>query len=272
MFTFRILQKMKIEDVVLAALDPATPEPLKSQATYECDVMRKSADGWKFALQLLSSKSDAIKFFSCQVLEECLHHKTRLRKELWECIVNQYSLEDPVFIRNKLALCVILAYKNEFIEWPEFFDQLLAFDIMTDLRRIDFLLRACVILDEEVTKNDKTMTKIKDIMRADAVQKLTSCWLSILNLRQDDLSGVCLMLFGKFSSWIDIKLVIQNQFLGMLFDSLANSRLRVTALDTIVDIIGKGMSGQDKLALVKGFGLPMLILKFGIFSKFNLKN
>ena len=256
---------MNLESAVLAALDPNTPEPTKSQAIYECDLIRQSADGWKVCLQLLSDASqDSIKFFCCQVLEESLLHHNKIRGPLWEWIKCNYSLSDPVFIRNKLALLVILSYKNEYNSWPDFFDQLLAFDINSDLRRIDLFLRTCVILDEEITKKDKLMADIKDLMRADAVSKLTCSWISILNLQQDELSAVCLSLFGKFSTWIDINLVIQGPFLGILFSSLGNTRLRVGALEAIVDIIAKGMSGQDKLALIHGFGLSQLILKFGI--------
>lgn len=261
-FLFRYKKNMRIEDSVLAALDPSTPEPAKSMAIYECDLMRHSQDGWKVSLQLLSDATDAsVKFFCCQVLEESLMNCNQIRFQLWEWIKINYSLSDPVFIRNKLALLVILSYKNEYLEWHDFFDQLLAFDL-SETRRIDLLLRTCVILDEEITKKDKIMTEIKDLMRASAVSRLACSWISILNLNQDEFSVVCLSLFGKFSAWIDINLVIQSQFLSILFSSLGNSRLRVTALETIIDIIAKGMPGQDKLVLLQGFGLPLLLQKF----------
>ena len=228
--------------------------------------------------------SPQARFFCLQVLEDVLRFRSssvinnQVRSSLWKWLQVEYkSISEPIFIKNKLAVVIILLFKSEYLKtWTSFFDDVLNLCFHSkpwDLNMIDLFLRICISLDEEIINHGSTSvskdmmdhyTLIKDQMRISDTKKLTDAWMSILSNFADDpnqiaLSQVCFRLFGLYVSWVDIYLVVNDNFLAILYPSLKKSCTRVSACECLCEILSKGMKSTDKLSLIHGLNVIDMI-------------
>ena len=92
---------------------------------------------------------------------------------------------------------------------------------------------------------------------------IASSWqetLSEWRLRDDTITELCLTAIGRWVSWTDIALVVNQSLLNILFELLSHSsnslqdtvanKKRDAAIDTVIEIIGKKMNASDKLELI----------------------
>jgi exportin-T len=102
-------------------------------------------------------------------------------------------------------------------------------------------------LEEQGKNND-----LKDLVRHRDVQRVVHSWQEILSeWRERDAGAVdlCLRAIGRWVSWIDISLVVNEQLLSILFQlvgyaravsgNLAEDNVRDAAIDTFTEIVGK---------------------------------
>lgn len=66
-----------------------------------------------------------------------------------------------------------------------------------------------------------------------------------------EIAATCLKLVSLYVSWIDIKLVVVQEFIGRLYVCLRHPALRIPALQCLMGILDKGMSNPDKVELVE---------------------
>jgi exportin-T len=206
-----------------------------------------------------------------------------------------YPPNEPVFLKNKLALIFVLLLMSHSGtasppstsdpgSWPEFFDWLLKLvsasattstTSPSNIAKIDLFLRICIAIDEEIVANSQRgqkeqalVSNLKDFMRAKATGQLTQIWIALLsqyttstsspNASSEqfvEISQMILKLFGLYVAWIDINQVVQDSFLTLLFSSFNNPLLCPFACDCLGEIISKGMKPLDKLSLISGLNV-----------------
>lgn len=109
----------------------------------------------------------------------------------------------------------------------------------------------------------KRNTDIKDILRARDIPKVAMSWKDILNQWKDENDVVldhCLKVIGHWVSWIDISLVVNQEFLNLLFQLAgrqgrqghqgSEDKVRNAAIDTLTEIVGKKMKSADKIEMI----------------------
>jgi exportin-T len=104
-------------------------------------------------------------------------------------------------------------------------------------------------------------TELKDILRARDVPKVAASWQQILKQWQgqnDIVVEMTLRVMGKWVSWIDISLIVNQNTLNLLFPLVGRigptngeDRVRDAAIDTFTEIVSKKMKSADKVAMIQ---------------------
>ncbi|CAM9920641.1 unnamed protein product, partial [Discosporangium mesarthrocarpum] len=140
---------------------------INRKATWYCDEVKRSPDGWRLALQVFSTTSRAeARFFSLGILQEALGARAGAaarvtqpedRKVLREAVfgwlqgVGPAGLEaQEIFVRIKVAVVLALLVKCDYPErWPEAFRELQGL-LRGGAAYVELFLRVLGALDEEV--------------------------------------------------------------------------------------------------------------------------
>ena len=105
-------------------------------------------------------------------------------------------------------------------------------------------------------------TGLRDLVRERDMNKIASSWQAIINRfdgRDASVIDLCLSAIGRWASWMDLSLIIQESFLNRIFgyvitglssDTVDATRLRDVSLSTINEILSKKMQPRDKLDLI----------------------
>lgn len=206
-----------------------------------------------------------------------------VRNSLFEFIKNSLILQDPSealgasFLRNKLAQTIayvfILSYQSI---WASFFNDFLELlgsesSPVNNNHAVDLYLRTLLVIHEEIGDNlimrEPAITKrnnaIKDAIRERDVSQLADSWKTILrhytssnesSVQRDIIDGA-LKVIGGWISWIDITLVVNQEYLSLIFNCLQKENHILTACDTLLEIIAKKMKPVDKMELIRLLGL-----------------
>ncbi|KAJ3023991.1 pre-tRNA nuclear export protein [Thoreauomyces humboldtii] len=108
-------------------------------------------------------------------------------------------------------------------------------------------------------------TRLKDAMRETANQQLTSAWGEILMgsyQSNPEIASACLRLYGRYVSWIDINLVVNENFMSALYQFLGTAPLQAAACDCLCEIVAKGMLPADKLNLIQALNVTSVLNSF----------
>lgn len=194
---------------------------------------------------------------------------------------------DASHIQNKLMQTVTYLFVALYpSSWQSFFDdfRVLAGD-QTTIGNINtattFLYLRLLsqvhdeIADQLVARDDgkkKQSTELKDLIRQRDAQKIALSWQEILaKWRETDLGLVemCLRTIGRWVSWIDINLVVNQAMIttflemagqqGITDPESAAGKVRDAAIDTFSEIVGKKMSPADKIDLIMFLNLSEVV-------------
>ena len=101
------------------------------------------------------------------------------------------------------------------------------------------------------------------MVRERDVATLADSWMKILqvyNAREHrEIVEGALKVIGGWISWIDITLIVNPSYLTLIFNGLQTESLRLTACDTLVEIIAKKMKPGDKMELIRLLDLKNVI-------------
>uniref|UniRef100_A0A1X7VQY9 Exportin-T n=1 Tax=Amphimedon queenslandica TaxID=400682 RepID=A0A1X7VQY9_AMPQE len=263
--------------------------------------LQNTPGSWKTAIahfnQSHKCSDDRVLFFCLQILEH--HVKMRHAASSNEDVVqfretvlswlhassNVHNLKP--FVKNKMAqilsLTVITDYPHK---WPQFFNNVLCLlggqDSALNSSQsstIDMYLRTLLAIDNEIVDREVIHTQeenvrntvIKDHMRDNCVPQLVESWFQILSCStapiDPDLLCQTMNVIGCYVSWIDITLVANDRFVGLLLQYLSVNALRESAATCLRDIINKGMEPLSKLELVNS--LVKLLETNGILDTQN---
>jgi exportin-T len=145
------------------------------------------------------------------------------------------------------------------------------------VKAIDFFLRLCISIDEEIARVDIPRTRedvvrnttIKDTMRLGDIQLLVSVWFELVQEYKSSnplLAQLALKNMGIYTAWMDISLVANEQVMNVLYELLSDQNLRIASCECITDIISKGMQPLDKLSMLQMFNITEILKRLDLVS------
>lgn len=185
---------------------------------------------------------------------------------------------DPVSFQNKITQTVTnlftVLYANH---WASFFHDILSLTVSTGSASRDnaagvmLYLRILVSVHDDIAdvlvtrtpEEQKRDNDLKDLVRQRDTAMIASSWHEILGhwrSRDDSIVKLYLKTVGRWVTWTDISLAINDSLLSLLFEYLNSQQYsdgneplqerRNAAIDAFIDILSKKMSASDKLELV----------------------
>lgn len=182
---------------------------------------------------------------------------------------------DAAHLQNKLTQTLtylfIASYKQG---WESFIDDFLALTSTQNNGSRDNLLGTVLylrilssihdeiadVLVSRSAEETRRNTELKDLLRARDVPKIATSWQEILTRwtdRDDVAVAMCLKNVGKWISWIDISLVVNQDFLNILFQLVGRTsnvnrqdHIKDAAIDTFTEIVAKKMKASDKIGMI----------------------
>lgn len=257
--------------------------------------VKDSPDGWQVCLPLFvrdPRPNEIVRMFCLDALNAAIQLRyqtpqdqslTYIKDMLVDYMRQVYfsnpSLSDTSMMQNKLTQTMtylfVAMYKNS---WPTFFDDTLALTSTSNdpngqhdnYQGVMFFLRMTASVHDEVadvlvprsTEEMQRNSLIKDALRERDVRKLVTSWQEILAQWRGANEVVLLSLknIGRWVSWIDISLVVNEAMLNLLYYFLASEGgPRNAAIETLVEIVGKKMKGPDKLDLISFLKLGEIV-------------
>ena len=212
-----------------------------------------------------------------------------LKESFLEYVRRTYGLGDQdqvdqPSIQNKLTQTLTYMFISLYKQgWESFLDDFLSLTSTQDNGSRDNLLGIVLYLrilgsihdeiaDVIVTRTSaetKRNTELKDILRGRDAQKVTTSWQEILTQwrdRNDAVVEMTLKVIGKWVSWIDISLVVNQENLNLLFPLVGRTnptngedKVRDAAIDTFTEIVAKKMKAADKIAMIMFLNLGDVI-------------
>jgi exportin-T len=252
--------------------------------------VKDSIDGWQGCLQLFPRQPPADEFtriYTLDVINTAIQRNDPqttaiIKEEFLKYVRQNYTVPnvtDSNPIQNKVAQTFTLLFLTSYTTtWTSFFDDILAMtfaggseESRDNKTGVWFFLRIMISVHDEIadvlvsrSQEDATRNQaLKDVIRGQDVNKLVTCCSQILvQYRNSDKSVVdaCLRVIGKWVTWIDIGLVVNQTLVGFLYEIISSEgELRETAIVTLTEIASKKMPGQAKLELINFLGLDSLL-------------
>ncbi|KYQ90623.1 armadillo-like helical domain-containing protein [Tieghemostelium lacteum] len=271
----------EFEKAIIYTFDPSVSEEIKQKALNYTDSIKNSPDAWKFCLdKLASTNSIHVKFFCFHIFQDLILYKhgslnEQDRQKLKAGLIQWYKQHlliqnEDAAIKNKYAQVVVLLFKQEYPDqWPEFFDEFLG-TLNSGPLSIDMFLRILKSIDEEVVSFDvyRSQTElaqntfIKDTLRDRAIVRIVKAWYDILAHYQQvspTLINMTLQNIKYYVGWIDINLIVNDQFIPIFWKILNSRALREEVCECFKEIINKGMDPSAKLSLIKQLQITALV-------------
>lgn len=185
---------------------------------------------------------------------------------------------DPVSIQNKITQTVTNLFVALYADhWTSFFDDILNLTVTTGSTSRDnaagimLYLRVLVSVHDDIgdvllprsPEEQRRDNDLKDLVRQRDTPMIASSWHAIIEhwrSRDDSIIKLCLTTIGRWVTWTDISLAVNDSLLSLLFEYLSSQRYsdgaeplperREAAIEAFIDILSKKMSPSDKLKLI----------------------
>ena len=105
-----------------------------------------------------------------------------------------------------------------------------------------------VVVDREVSRTEQQgalHTQLKDMMRLHSLDSIADAWYTILvtyETTNDVLVSSCLETIANYIHWIDIRLIVNERFVSLLFRLMSSTEQRQHACECFTSIVEKGVS------------------------------
>ncbi|KAF8821102.1 hypothetical protein IE077_002463 [Cardiosporidium cionae] len=272
------MDKLEEAVIILFTQDPSVPTIAKQNAHVFCEEVRNSPMGWKLCLdEFLKSRYLEVQFWCLQlVIEKCSCMEISSRQEIIRRLMIYLEssvgmqLSDYAVMTKFCLLYVRLIQLDYPSRWPSAFSALLRI-MDKHPSTIRIFIKILLTLDQELveefprTPEERASNMmVKDSMRTNDIESLVQIWFSILQewerQEYDVITGI-LQITGKFIAWIDVRLVVNNRFMPILFSLLErNNPYAESAFDCLSAIVYKRMDASSKISLLKEFEiLPVML-------------
>ncbi|KAI0598586.1 tRNA exportin [Biscogniauxia sp. FL1348] len=289
----------QIENAIEIAWNPTSDPALKGQAFEYLNQLRSDPHAWRVCVSLFSrtpKPSEVVRLVSLEVVNNAIQVQsldtqslTSLRDALLDYVRNTYSANQPSSLdsaplQNKLTqtfttLFVVL-YKQG---WETFIDDFLSLTLVPgsncrdNVPGVILYLRILGSIHDEIAdvivvrqdNQQRTHTELKDLLRARDIGKIAQSWQDLLaqyGNQHDGIVEMTLKVIGKWVSWIDISLIINDGMLGLIFpligrtnESGGDDKVRDAAVDAFNEIVGKKMRPVDKTEMISFLNLIDII-------------
>lgn len=185
---------------------------------------------------------------------------------------SQEDIDSPA-LQNKLTqtftYLFMLLYKEG---WESFIDDFLSLTSTQNngsrdnFAGISLYLRILNSIHDEIadvlvvrpTMETKRNVELKDLLRARDVTKVATSWQQIIAQWRDQNDAILemsLRVIGRWVSWVDISLVVNQEMLNLLFQLVGRSsgnsdKVRDATIDTFTEIVSKKMKSSDKIEMI----------------------
>lgn len=191
---------------------------------------------------------------------------------------------DSAALQNKLTQTLTLLFMSSYDQdWNSFLTDFRALTNLPNSSTPDNLigtilyLRILQSIHDEIadvmlsrsSSEQKRNTELKDLLRARDVPQVASSWQEILTYWQDKNDSVvemCLKVVGRWVSWVDISLVVNQESLNILLQLVGRTtpshnedKVRDAAIDCFTEIVGKKMKSADKIDMIVFLNLGDII-------------
>ena len=185
---------------------------------------------------------------------------------------------DPVSIQNKITQTVTNLFTALYANhWTSFFHDILSLTVSIGSTSRDnaagvmLYLRILVSVHDDIAdvllprtpEEQRRDNDLKDLVRQRDTAMIASSWHEILEhwrSRDDSIVKLCLTTVGRWVTWTEISLAVNDSLLSLLFEYLNSQQYsdgsepvqerRHAAIEAFIDILSKKMSASDKLELV----------------------
>lgn len=186
---------------------------------------------------------------------------------------------DSVFIQNKITQTVTNLFTFLYAtQWASFFHDILDLTAATTSGTRDnglgvmLYLRILISIHDEIAdvliprspEEQRRDNGLKDLIRQRDTAMIASSWHEIIaywGSKDDSIVKLCLTTIGRWVTWTDIALAVNDPLLNLLFDYLNPRQFsdgdhkvgerREAAIGTFIDVLSKKMSASDKLELIE---------------------
>ncbi|KFM22934.1 Exportin-T [Auxenochlorella protothecoides] len=263
--------------VFYAFAQPGTaPADVSARAGAALEAARAGPQAWALCLAHLRSSAHAeVKFWCLQTLHGLVGERygelaPDQRDALKSALVGT-ALGDPglaPFLRAKLAQVLVGVACREFPSaWPAFFQDLIA-TLPAGPPAADLFCRVLVAVDEDVVSLEvprsaaeaRASMAFKDAMRDLALPDVAAAATQLLaasHAADPPAAAALLRALARYVHWVDIGLVANDRFVPLLFGVLGSrdEGLRAAAAGVLIEIVGKRMEAEPKLALIQQLGV-----------------
>lgn len=274
---------------------------MQARATSYCDSVKQLADSWKYHFEVFKvSKHQQVKFYGLQAIQEALERSTygadvidaTSRQELRVALLiwmrdHLADIQEAAFLKNKLAVVFTHLIRLDFPDrWLNAFHDILGLCSHSDFE-LDLYLRILQSIHQDVVEfpaqrsaeDSARNGRVKDAMRETPVirDSLAAMFRVLVKYIEasDKSSGVALVqtaleTLKEYISWIDINLVMDEQFMRALFTLLGDTGVQNIATNCVSEIVRKGMDSKSKLALMQQLNILQVLHHLDITSSTNI--
>lgn len=299
--TFSDCISLQVENAIQIASEPTSSQALRGQAIQYLHQLRLDGSAWQVGLGLFMrdprpdevTRHIALDLVNTAVQDNRLDDQSLsyVKDTLMNYIRQTYSSEnaatDTSHMQNKLMQTMTYLFVALYpSSWQSFFDDFraLAGD-QTTIGNINtastfIYLRMLGQVHDEIADvlvvraedEKKRHTELKDLIRQRDAQKISLSWQEILaKWRETDLGLIelCLRTIGRWVSWIDISLVVNENMIMILLQMAGQQGIsspespegmaRDAAIDTFSEIVSKKMGPVDKVQLIEVLNLGSVV-------------
>ena len=263
---------VQIISAIQIAWDPAADQTLKRQAFEYVNQLRNEPSVWQPCLSVFvrqPPQAEVVRVFCLEIVNSAVQAGLLdeqglkvVKDQLLEYLRQSYGTgdgpsPDSTSIENKLAQTITYLFSAIYSSgWESCFDDLLSLTTTqpgtrNNAKGIAFYLRVVnsihdeigdVLLSRSRSEQDKANT-LKDLLRDRDVRKIAISWQEILSqwrTSNDLVAELCLKAIGKWVSWIDISLVVNQSHAGV-----ALSAAGTCSTNQITRVCGEGPRLSD---------------------------
>lgn len=289
----------QIENAIEIAWNPTSDQALKSQAFDYLHQLRSDPQAWQACVSLFTRTprtSEVVRLVSLEIVNNAIHVHSldaqslvSLRDALLDYVRSTYGTSqqaeiDSSPLQNKLTQTLTLLFVSLYKQgWETFTDDFLALTSLPgsvqrdNITGVILYLRVLGAIHDEIAdvllvRQDnqvRSHTELKDLMRARDVGKVAQSWQDLLALygnQNDGIVEMTLKIIGKWVSWIDISLIINENMLSLILPLVGRSnntggedKVRDAAVEAFTEIVGKKMRPADKTEMISFLNLQSII-------------
>ncbi|CCD24462.1 Ran GTPase-binding protein LOS1 NDAI_0D01480 [Naumovozyma dairenensis CBS 421] len=198
------------------------------------------------------------------------------------------NIRDPEYVRNKISELITGLFYNMYGDcnsnhWSSFFQDLITLSKIDSLTKspidefsklgLDYFLRICGFINSEIADQTFIRSKelqiknnnLKDTMRIRDIQTLVTIWLNTLKAsipqqlqQQSNATGIVVLtlsVIGSYISWIDLSLIVNPEYISVIYSYLDFPGTRIACAQALCEIIAKKMKPMEKLNLLSMLNL-----------------